>query len=143
MILPEGFDTYTPDQRKSDCDILYHGEVVGGVLTCPYPRKFLKSTEPPRIVPLDITRLQAEVILQAMENADAPGTGWKHFDQSMQSCDPCDYIVWFGNRKEEYEHHLYLLDDGVVSLWFDLKKIDKEDADFFASGFTVKHGGFS
>lgn len=142
MIIPEGFDIYAPDPVKSDCDILCDGEVVGGVLLCPYPPKFLKSTQPPRILPYYITREEADIILQALENAKAPGTGWKHFDQSVQTCTHGDINVWFGNLEEEYEHHVYLLDDGVVSLWFDMKKIDKEDKALFTTGFEVIAGGF-
>lgn len=135
IVLPDGFECQS-NGTPSGCDLLLNGKTVGGVLICSYPKEFLKTTQPPRILPNFFTS-HSDIILKTLKNADAPGTGRPRFDCSIETDNVSDCYIWFGNRQEEYEHHVYFLDDGILTLWFDMTRIEKSVADSLASKFTV------
>lgn len=135
MILPDGFDTYNYP-KSSNCDILYNGNIIGGVYVCPYPVSLLDLVPMPHITPENFEH-HTKTIIKALRFSNAPGSSGKHFEHSITSSRISDCIVLFDSDSESYCHYLYFSQHGILSLWFDMSRITYEDAISFASKFEA------
>lgn len=135
LSLPDGI-VLQSDDKTANGTLLRDGEIIGGVLNCPYSREVLDSPEFVQIHSANF-HMYSETILSTLEAAGAPGGDLSSFDHMMESSPYTDCEVWLGNPEREYEHFLYFFEDGILSLWLDLSLVDNEAAQDIAANFSV------
>jgi len=135
LLLPTGM-TFEADRKDLQNGNIYRDEtIVGGLISVPRTWEEEEPVTPnqPLYSPSKIT---ADAILAAMEEAGAPGDR-ESFDYMLESSLSADCEVWYGNREEEYKHYIYVFEDGLMDLWFDQGLVDAEQANKIAADFSV------
>lgn len=138
LILPEGYDLQYDDKNR-DSLFLRSGDIVGGVLHCPFSRGIFGTADAPQLHPLN--RLRTEILIKTLKAADAPGTTpslFDYMDYSMSGQGPVySAEASFINRSAEYKHYMLFFDDGVLTLWFDTSLADAETIQAIAANFSA------
>lgn len=137
LSLPEGYVLQT-DEKTGNAEILRDGQTIGKVVNCLYTQRILGSTKPSDIHSLSFhIPLYSEIILATLEAADVPGTDLASFDRMMEGSLYTDCQIWLGNREQEYQYYLYLFEEGILALWFDLSQTELSRTYEIAAGFSV------
>lgn len=132
FMLPNEFDLYSYP-KSSNCNILHHDNVVGGVRLCAYPRSILRIETPPHIT-ADNFDSHTKIIIRTLRLGDAPGVN-RQFESQFESSDVSHCYVHVLNKTDVYSHYLYFFQEGILSLWFDMTLISQEDANSIVSQF--------
>lgn len=133
LVLPEGY-VLQHDDKTRDSLILPNGDVVGGILHCPFG-----TSKAPALYPLN--HQASEAIIATLKAADAPGT-------NPDASDYMDYIMGGGmhsyscvasfvNRNTEYKHYMIFCEKGILTLWFDTAQVESETMDSISRTFCV------
>lgn len=138
LSLPEGY-VLQQDSKTEDCLILRSGDIVGGVLHCPFSKGFLGFKKPPQLYPMD--RTASTSIIETLKAADAPGTNpvsSDYMDYIMESGDTIySCVASFINRNAEYYHYMIFFKSGILTLWFDTALVDSETIGSITSSFSA------
>lgn len=124
------------DIKSPNATLFQDGQVIGGVIACPYSKKVLKATEASPISSGNFVEY-SEFIITTLETAGVPGTGSPPFDRMMDSSILADCDLWLGSPEEEYQHYLYFFEDGILTLWLDLTLVNRSEAAGIVDGFSV------
>lgn len=134
LTLPEGW-VLQRDDKTQDSLILRNGEVVGGILHCPFG-----TSKAPALYP--INHQTSETVIATLNAADAPGTNPAASDYMDYIMEGGSYsyscVASFINRNAEYKHYMIFCEKGILTAWFDTALIESETIDSISITFSVE-----
>lgn len=129
--------TFEADRKDlQNGDILQDGKIVGGIISVFRDWKNEGQVDNHYKPLFPQYELTSPMILDALEKVGAPGNR-ESFDCMLESSPSADCEVWFGNPEEEYKHFIFVFEDGLMDLWFDLGLVDTAQAREIATNFSV------